>query len=566
MNALDQFRSAMRVRQIIPPEAIVADGKIHRCNAEGKGGHGDAAYLLHLDGIPAGGFENHRDGLGWENWRAEVGRKLSPAVESALQARIQAQRQAREREEADRLADTKARAQSIWEASARTVGDHPYLVAKGIAAHGARIFSGEMTIAGMDCKGALIVPMRDCAGELCQLQLISADGDKRFLPGRKPSGLYYSIGRLSAVVCIAEGFATGATVAEATGHAVAVAFDCGNLQAVAAVMRAKMPTARIILCADDDYRTSGNPGLTRAATAAMSIGGYLARPDFHAARPAGGTDFNDLAKLDGAERVRRCIESATTPQREARDDTSRAISRRMSEILAQPIKWLWPGRIARGKVTVLAGHPGLGKSQVTASLAAIVTTAGRWPDGSRCELGSVLMVSGEDDAADTIRPRLEAAGADLARVHILDAIEEQTESGEVVRRPFNLKSDLGRLETLLTELCDVRLLSVDPITAYLGDTDSHKNADVRALLAPLSDLAGRFGTAIVGVSHLSKAGSQKALLRVSGSLAFVAAARAAYLVASNEEDDGRRLMLPLKNNIGPDQTGFSFRIRVYFPE
>ena len=241
-------------------------------------------------------------------------------------------------------------------------------------------------------------------------------------------------------------------------------------------------------------------------------------------------------------------------------DSSRAISRRMSEIAAQPIKWLWPGRIARGKVTVIAGHPGLGKSQVTASFAAIVTTAGRWPDGSRCELGSVLMVSGEDDAADTIRPRLEAAGADLSRIHILDAIEEQTDNGEIMRRAFNLKSDLGRLETLLTELCDVRMLSIDPITAYLGDTDSHKNADVRALLAPLADLAGRFGAAIVGVSHLSKAGGQKALLRVSGSLAFVAAARAAYLVASDEEQEGRRLMLPLKNNIGPDQSGFCFRI------
>lgn len=252
--------------------------------------------------------------------------------------------------------------------------------------------------------------------------------------------------------------------------------------------------------------------------------------------------------------------AALAAARSSIDDKAKAISRRMSDVAAQPIKWLWPGRIARGKVTILAGHPGLGKSQVTASWAAAVTTGGCWPDGSRCEQGSVLMVSGEDDPADTIRPRLEAAGADLTRVHILDAIEEQTENCEIIRRAFNLKSDLGLLETLLTELCDVRLLSVDPITAYLGDTDSHKNADVRALLAPLSDLAGRFGAAIVGVSHLSKAGAQKALLRVSGSLAFVAAARAAYIVASDEDHEGRRLMLPLKNNIGPDQTGFSFRI------
>jgi putative DNA primase/helicase len=242
------------------------------------------------------------------------------------------------------------------------------------------------------------------------------------------------------------------------------------------------------------------------------------------------------------------------------DPRARAVSRRMSDVSPQPIQWLWPRRVARGKVTVFAGHPGQGKSQIIASMAATVTTGGNWPDGSHCELGTVLMVSGEDDAADTIRPRLEAAGADLARVHILDGIEEAGERGELMRRAFNLKSDLAHLDELLLDLGDVRMVSIDPISAYLGDTDSYKNADVRALLTPLAELAGRFGAAIIGVSHLSKAGGQKALLRVSGSLAFVAAARAAYLVADDEEQEGRRLMLPLKNNIGPDQTGFSFKI------
>ena len=119
------------------------------------------------------------------------------------------------------------------------------------------------------------------------------------------------------------------------------------------------------------------------------------------------------------------------------------------------------------------------------------------------------MVSGEDDAADTIRPRLEAAGADLTRVHILDAIEEVTADGEIIRRAFNLKTDLARLESKLTELGDVRMLSVDPIAAYLGDTDSHKNADVRALLTPLADLAGRFGASIIGVLRIPRDGEQR---------------------------------------------------------
>src|ERR1700680_4864729 len=130
MNALDQFRSSMIEREIIPPAEFIADGRIHRCDAEGKNGRGDAAYLLHLDGIPAGGLENHRDGRGWENWRADVGRRLTPAEERAVKVRVNAQRAERERDEAGRLVETKSRANTIWEASARLVGDHPYLTAK----------------------------------------------------------------------------------------------------------------------------------------------------------------------------------------------------------------------------------------------------------------------------------------------------------------------------------------------------------------------------------------------------------------------------------------------------
>src|SRR6266700_2255843 len=124
LDPLAQFRTAMAERQIIPPAEIIPDGKIHRCDAEGKNGRGDAAYLLHLDGVPAGGFQNHRDGRDWENWRADIGRKLSVAEERAIQERTRAQRAL--------LVETKARAKAIWEASNRTIGDHSYLKSKGI--------------------------------------------------------------------------------------------------------------------------------------------------------------------------------------------------------------------------------------------------------------------------------------------------------------------------------------------------------------------------------------------------------------------------------------------------
>ena len=244
-------------------------------------------------------------------------------------------------------------------------------------------------------------------------------------------------------------------------------------------------------------------------------------------------------------------------------DAARMAYRRASDIQAKQIRWLWKGRIARGKVSVLAGNPGLGKSQVSLNIAAVVATGGIWPvDRSRCERGNVVILSAEDDAEDTIRPRLEAAGADLSRVFILDAVVEgyRADGGEI-RRAFNLKTDLSRLAALLDEIGDVALIVIDPVTAYLGETDSHKNAEIRALLSPLSDIAAKHGAAVVCVSHLNKAQGGEALMRVTGSLAFVAAARSAWLVAKDPEDDSRRLFLPMKNNIGTDQSGLAFAVQ-----
>jgi KaiC/GvpD/RAD55 family RecA-like ATPase len=256
------------------------------------------------------------------------------------------------------------------------------------------------------------------------------------------------------------------------------------------------------------------------------------------------------------------VRAANTPSKPAGDPAGFIAYRRASDIQARPIRWLWQGRIARGKVSMLAGNPGLGKSQVTANMAAVVTTRRTWPvDGSRCERGNVVFLSAEDDPEDTIRPRLEAAGADLSRVFILDAVVESfnAEGGEI-KRAFNLKTDLNRLGKMLEEIGGAAMIVIDPITAYLGEADSHKNAEIRALLAPLSDLAAKHGAAVVCVSHLNKSSGGEALMRVTGSLAFVAAARAAFIVAKDPENDARRLFLPLKNNIGNDRSGLAFAI------
>jgi len=235
-----------------------------------------------------------------------------------------------------------------------------------------------------------------------------------------------------------------------------------------------------------------------------------------------------------------------------------------SEIPHQPINWLWPDRIARGKVTIMAGNPGLGKSQISASIAAIVTTGGSWPvDNMSCQPGSVIFLSAEDDPADTIGPRLSAAGADLTKARFLKCVHSRNKQGQLLEKSFSLKTDIANLDKFLEEIKDIALLIIDPITAYLGETDSYKNAEVRALLAPLGELAIKHNLAVLAISHLNKNSNQDPLMRVSGSLAFVAAARAAYLVAQDPNDDNRLLLLPMKNNIGNDRTGLGFSIESY---
>lgn len=300
-NPLVQFQAALATRGIFPDGEIIADGRLHRCPAEGSRGKRAGAYVLHLDGMPAGGFQNWRDGLGWEDWRADRGRPLSSVEEMAHRAKLDNSRIEREIGKVKRYATARKWALSVLE-SATHCQSHPYTVRKGIETHGARIQG--------DC---LVLPMRDAGGTIHSLQFIAADGEKRFLPGGRVGGCYFEISQPGGVLCVAEGFATGASIYEATGYAVAVAFSAGNLAAVAKGLRMKHPELRLIVCADDDYLTGGNPGIREATGAALSAGALLAIPTFGRRRPERATDFNDLHLCAGIEAVRSCIQGAFNP-------------------------------------------------------------------------------------------------------------------------------------------------------------------------------------------------------------------------------------------------------------
>lgn len=234
------------------------------------------------------------------------------------------------------------------------------------------------------------------------------------------------------------------------------------------------------------------------------------------------------------------------------------VSRRVATVTREQLAWLWPGRIPLGKLTLLAGDPGLGKSLVTLDIASRVSRGKPWPD---CPLlgqpvGEVVLFSAEDDLADTIAPRLDKAGADDWKVIAIEAI--QVSAAEKVY--FSLEQHIPQLEQCLVQWPEVRLIVIDPISAYCGSTDSHNNAEVRALLAPLADLAGRHRVAVLAVTHLSKSGGPKAVYRAMGSLAFAAASRAVWAIVKDPDDPLRRLFLPAKLNLGEEPTGLAYRV------
>jgi hypothetical protein len=228
----------------------------------------------------------------------------------------------------------------------------------------------------------------------------------------------------------------------------------------------------------------------------------------------------------------------------------------VADVDREPVRWLWPERIPLGKVTVLDGDPGTGKSTLTLTIAAKVTTASPFPDGARPEVGDVILLSAEDDIGDTIRPRLEAAGADLTRCWVLPDVQAEPDGPP---RPPELPADLDALEGMVKDK-QAALVVIDPIAAFLsGTVDMHRDQDVRRALAPLAYMAARTGTAVVIVRHMNK-GQGSALYRGSGSIGIVGAARAGLLVAPDPDDEGRRVLALTKSNLAKMPQALAYRL------
>ena len=287
-DVIDQFREAIASAGLTPPDVIKADGTLHRFASDGRRGDDSGYYTLHLDGVPAGMFGCWRAGIR-QSWHARDARKRTPEELRAFRERMEAMHRARQADEAERQHNTAERARNTWHEATPAPADHPYLTAKGVKPYGLRVSGDE-----------LLVPMAT-DGEIVNLQRITPDGQKKFLPGGRVKGCYHAIGKPDGVLYVAEGVATAATVREATGAAVAVGFSAGNLRAVAEALRAKFPEAHIVVCADNDKSGTGQRA---AQEAARAVAGLVAIPTKE------GNDWNDVARVEGLDAVRSGIAAA----------------------------------------------------------------------------------------------------------------------------------------------------------------------------------------------------------------------------------------------------------------
>ncbi len=298
------FRSEILKAGLSSPNEIIDDGRIHRFSSNGKPTDNAGWYVLFTDGIAAGAFGCWREDVKI-NWCSVDKATLTQSERYEFNKKMAEAKKLREHEEEINRTKARSKASKIWEQSTEAPTNHPYLIRKKVQPHALKL-----------SRGKLVVPLYDQDQILHSLQFIGPDGDKKFLVGGRIKGCYYQIGGApDKILYVAEGFATAATVHEVTGSAVAVAFYANNLKPVAIALRAKFPNLEIVICADDDHQTKGNPGIRKAIEAATATLSKVVIPEFNGNRSDSDTDFNDLFVLDGTKSVICCLDNIYEPDK-----------------------------------------------------------------------------------------------------------------------------------------------------------------------------------------------------------------------------------------------------------
>ncbi len=405
-------------------------------------------------------------------------------------------------------------------------------------------------------KGGWVIPERDADGVVIGHSIRLADGKKSFRWGEK-RGLTlawplanYAGSSPSNPIFIVEG-ATDVAAGLSLGVDIVGRFSAtGGGDMLATLLRDR----HVCFIGEND----GGAGRDGPARLTTKLSGAVAsiRTIFP---PEGIKDLRQW-KLAGATKETIMSAAANAPKTVTAPSSSPPRVRgpvliRASTITPREVRWLWDGRFALGRLSLFVGHPGVGKSLFTCDLAARVTRGVSLPDGSPSVAGPVIFITAEDDQADTIVPRLIAAGADLENVHFLRGTWDG--KSEVM---FSL-TDIPGLEDALAQIPDVRLVVVDPIGSFIGgEVDAHRDNQVRGVLAPVAKLAQDYDTAFLIVAHSKKGEANRADDLALGSRAFVGICRSVFHLFEDPDNPDRRLLLAGKSNVAKPAKGMAFSI------
>jgi phage/plasmid primase-like uncharacterized protein len=569
MNIINAAQAACS-RVGIVYQDVPHDGKFHPTAVSGKPTNNSSGRIKF--------FTDGEGGAVW-NWISretccfwtETGTQGPTTAEIEARRLRAAEEQVKFQQEQQEMENRQAtRARSIYEAAAPATADHPVFSRKKIfPPQGVRV--GAWPQRGIE--NCLLAPLYNEHGELRNVQAIFPEvnpelgRDKDFLYGAQKKGCYFIIGEISDIAIICEGVATGMTIFQAVGRAVVCAFDAGNMIQVAQNIRSNFPKTDIIVAADDDHYTAGNPGIAKATEAARTVAGKVAVPKFPAARGAKDSDFNDLARLTGINSVRQIIDDAIADHGgDAKQDVHQDAPLHDLHVWSAdryrgeppPVDYLVEGGFSLGKPSLYAAMGGAGKGYSILDLALKVATDQYKNSfceafGGRVMTGGSAVIFAAEDCRDEIHRRLNTLDPDGRRFDYPDRLivvpfpdaggcpsfMQQCRGGKL-----EMTDEFKRICDNLAKIDRLKMIAFDPISPMFP-FDLSKPEYGQAAATPFCTLAAGTGAAVIATHHMRKNGDitniAEAREAIRGSSSLVDGLRLAYAMWPEKEDNARKL-------------------------
>lgn len=509
------------------PGQIVADGTIYRFDVDAVGDK-KGWYVCHFaEKLSYAFYGDWSEGLTYR-WHSLKDTDISPAQHKMIKSEISEAQRIRNETRALEQAETAQKCQQLWDALQDASDYHPYLKNKGVKAYGIRLHSN---------YNKLVVPVRRC-GSISSLQGIKEDGAKIFHPNGKMSGGYHLIGKIGHLVLICEGYATGASLHEATGLPTIVAFNAGNLPKVAEALKKEHPDPSYIVCADNDKWTDKNPGLTKAKKAAEVLAGIVAYPRFRKPdidKYGKLTDWNDYHQRYGLKAVQSALKSKIKKTKRRR-----SLFTDLAELTKNipPPDYLIDGIVELDTVGAAIGASSVGKSFMAVSMACSVASGTMFADRN-VQQGAVLYLTGEGQEGISRRFAgwMQNSGIIIAEGNI-----------QVSNTTIYLDADGASKLLTATEDMDqsIKLVIVDTLARHMTG-EENSNRDMGAFIAALDTIREEYGCAVLIVHHTGHSTDKSN--RARGASAFYAALDFEFLLTGNKKGSGT--VQGTKNREGP---------------